>query len=117
MTRHGLNKSDGGPLAKCSFEQAHKNLLTSSIFGQTDNMKGISANIMMGQVAPCGTGLSSVLLDEVKLFGNLESNGIKVDDSSDEEEEDEEENQDDEDNDELEIDFDPDLENDENLDF
>ena len=39
MTRHGLNKSDGGPLARCSFEQAHKNLLTSSIFGQTDNIE------------------------------------------------------------------------------
>tara|TARA_A100001015_G_C14751172_1_gene617608 strand:+ start:28 stop:765 length:738 start_codon:yes stop_codon:yes gene_type:complete len=115
MTRHGLNKSDGGPLAKCSFEQAHKNLLTSSIFGQTDNMKGISANIMMGQVAPCGTGLPSVLLDEVKLFGNLESSGVKVDASSEEEEEEEEEYEDDDE--ELEVDFDPDLENNENLDF
>ena len=78
-------------------------------------MKGISANIMMGQVAPCGTGLPSVLLDEVKLFGNLESSGVKVDSSSEEEEEYEDE---DFDNDEeLEVDFDPDLENDENLDF
>ena len=118
MTRHGLNKSDGGPLARCSFEQAHKNLLTSSIFGQTDNMKGVSSNIMLGQVAPCGTGLSKVLLDEVKLFGDMEASGIKTDDDDDDDEDVDEEQDENDSNDyeDLDVDFD-DLEDDENLDF
>lgn len=86
MTRDGLSKTDSGPIAKCSFEQAHKNLLTSSIFGQVDNMKGVSSNIMLGQAAPCGTGLSEVLLDEVKLFGGIEDYNIDAKSDSDEDE-------------------------------
>lgn len=68
MSRHGLLNSDGGPLAKCSFEQVTQHLLTAAIYGQMDNMNGVSGNIMVGQISPCGTGLSKVLLDENKLL-------------------------------------------------
>jgi DNA-directed RNA polymerase II subunit RPB1 len=94
MSRHGLLNSDGGPLAKCSFEQVTQHLLTSAIYGQIDNMNGVSGNIMAGQIAQCGTGLSEVLLDENKLlnfyknkYGSIneeeDSEDIKIKDDDD----------------------------------
>jgi len=67
IDRHGINRSEIGPLAKCSFEETTDQLLKAAMFGETDKMSGISANIMLGQVAPCGTGLTDVLLDENRL--------------------------------------------------
>jgi DNA-directed RNA polymerase II subunit RPB1 len=64
IDRHGINtRGDPGPLAKSSFEQTADMLLNAGIFYEKDNVSGVSANIMMGQVAPCGTGGSKVLLD------------------------------------------------------
>ena len=51
------------------------------MFGESDNMNGVSANIMLGQVAPCGTGLTEVLLDESKLINMMKD---VEDDSEDE---------------------------------
>ena len=67
VDRHGINRGKNGPLAKCSFEEAVDQLQKASIHGDTDNMKGVSANVMMGQIPPCGTGDSILLLDEYKL--------------------------------------------------
>jgi hypothetical protein len=39
-------------------------LINASIFAEYDNVNGVSANVMLGQQAPCGTGDSSILLDE-----------------------------------------------------
>ena len=67
IDRHGINRSEIGPLAKCSFEETTDQLLKAAIFGESDKVNGISANIMLGQVAPCGTGFSDILLDEERL--------------------------------------------------
>ena len=55
-------------LAKCSFEETTDQIFKAGIFGDIDNLDGVSANIMMGQVIPCGTGHSQVYLDEMKLL-------------------------------------------------
>ena len=39
-----------------------------SIFGETDKLTGVSSNIMMGQIPPCGTGETEIILDETKLL-------------------------------------------------
>jgi DNA-directed RNA polymerase II subunit RPB1 len=62
--RHGINKTDIGPLAKASFEETTDQLLEASLFGAYDNIKGVSSNIMVGQIPVCGTGDSTVLIDE-----------------------------------------------------
>ena len=64
VNRQGINKGDNGPLAKMSFEDTTDQIMKAGIFGDCDNLKGVSANIMMGQVVPCGTGNFEVLLDE-----------------------------------------------------
>ena len=62
--RHGVNKTDIGPLAKASFEETEKILLNAALFGEMDPVTGVSANIMTGQVIRGGTGFFNVLLDE-----------------------------------------------------
>jgi DNA-directed RNA polymerase II subunit RPB1 len=64
IDRHGINnRGELGPLAKCSFEQTTDMLIKAGIFAERDRVNGVSANIMLGQVAPCGTGNSEVLVD------------------------------------------------------
>ncbi len=122
IDRHGINRGDTGPLAKCSFEETTDQLLKASVFGQTDNVNGVSSNIMLGQVAPCGTGIPDVLFDEVefsKLYGSYEFETI---DEGDENIEDHEMNENDsvedeflEDN--LKFDFNPNISSSTNLDY
>ena len=64
IDRHGINKSDIGPLGKCSFEETPDVLIKAAIFGELDNCNGVSANIMMGQEVKCGTGFTDILFDE-----------------------------------------------------
>ena len=63
IDRHGINRADIGPLAKSSFEETTDMLVKASIFGEYDKINGVSANIMLGQLAPCGTGDTEVLFD------------------------------------------------------
>ena len=67
VNRHGINKGDIGPLAKCSFEQTTEMLIQAGVFSELDRINGVAANIILGQVAPCGTGDSEILIDEAAL--------------------------------------------------
>jgi DNA-directed RNA polymerase II subunit RPB1 len=79
VDRFGINRDmDIGPLAKCSFEETTEQIFKAAIFGEVDKLDGVSANIMMGQLIPCGTGDSKVLLDEMKLL-NVKRELQKVD--------------------------------------
>ena len=64
VDRYGINKMDIGPLAKASFEETEKILLSAALFGEMDPVTGISANIMMGQPIRGGTGFFDILFDE-----------------------------------------------------
>jgi DNA-directed RNA polymerase II subunit RPB1 len=68
IDRHGINKSDRGPLAKCSFEETPDILAKAAIFGEVDNMRGVSASIMFGQEIEAGTGSIDLLFDEEAFF-------------------------------------------------
>ena len=64
VDRHGINRGDVGPLAKSSFEETTDMLINASMFSEHDHINGVSANIMLGQLPPCGTGDHEILLDE-----------------------------------------------------
>ena len=68
IDRHGINRSDIGPFAKCSFEETSDMLIKAGVFGEYDKVNGVSANIMLGQIPPCGTGDTEILIDEEKLL-------------------------------------------------
>ena len=78
VDRHGINKSDRGPLAKCSFEETPDIIAKAAIFGELDKIKSVSANIMVGQEPPIGTGSIDVIFDEEQYFKNLPKQNIDI---------------------------------------
>ena len=69
LDRHGIpNKCDDiDPITKASFEEMNEQLVKATVFAQTDSMGGVSANIMLGQGCPYGTGQFTISLDLDKL--------------------------------------------------
>jgi DNA-directed RNA polymerase II subunit RPB1 len=63
ITRHGLNKSEYGPIRKASFEETVEILLEAGIFSEKDELKGISENILLGKLTNVGTGFFELLID------------------------------------------------------
>ena len=89
IDRHGINRGDIGPLAKSSFEETTDMLINASIFAEYDNVNGVSANVMLGQQPPCGTGDVSILLDEEHLMELIKDmKPRKLDDIHEEEDDD-----------------------------
>ena len=79
IDRHGINRGDIGPLAKSSFEETTDMLINASIFAEYDNVNGVSANVMLGQQTPCGTGDSEILFDEEYMIDLLNTNPTNID--------------------------------------
>ena len=67
ITRHGINRSDTGALMRCSFEETVEILLDAAAAAELDDCKGISENVMLGQMAPLGTGAFDVMVDDKML--------------------------------------------------
>ena len=72
IDRHGINKSERGPLSKATFEETPDILIKAAIFGENDNIQGVSSNIMLGQEIKSGTGSVDILFDE-KMYKENES--------------------------------------------
>ena len=83
IDRHGINRVDIGPLAKSSFEETTDMLIKAGIFSEVDRINGVSANIMLGQIPPCGTGDTDVLIDELKLAEQFEHVEEESEDNND----------------------------------
>ncbi|KAJ9648235.1 DNA-directed RNA polymerase II core subunit rpo21 [Coniosporium tulheliwenetii] len=64
ITRHGINRAETGALMRCSFEETVEILLEAAACGELDDCRGISENIMLGQLAPLGTGELEIILDQ-----------------------------------------------------
>jgi DNA-directed RNA polymerase II subunit RPB1 len=67
ITRHGINRVDTGALRKCSFEETVEILLEAAVYAESDPLKGITENIIMGQLGPFGTGCFDLVIDPVVL--------------------------------------------------
>lgn len=67
ITRHGINRVESGPLRRCSFEETVEILLEAAVFSEVDHLKGITENIIMGQLCPLGTGSFDILIDTTTL--------------------------------------------------
>ena len=64
VTRHGINRADNGALMRCSFEETVEILLDAAAFGELDDCRGVSENLILGQLAPAGTGEFDMFLDQ-----------------------------------------------------
>jgi DNA-directed RNA polymerase II subunit RPB1 len=63
IDRHGINRSERGPLVRSSFEETTDQLVKAGVYSQVDNMVSVTANIMTGQKAKFGTHMSSIIQD------------------------------------------------------
>jgi DNA-directed RNA polymerase II subunit RPB1 len=65
--RSGILNDDIGPLSKATFEVHTEVLLDASRHADFDHMRGVSANVMMGQMGVFGTGSFQLVLDMEKM--------------------------------------------------
>jgi len=61
--RHGINNDNIGPIAKASFEETPEMFLKAARHAELDIMRGVSANVMVGQEGLYGTSAFQVVLD------------------------------------------------------
>lgn len=67
ITRHGVSRESASALKRASFEETVDVLLDAACNSELDTSKGVSENIMLGQLAPIGTGNVELILDVKKL--------------------------------------------------
>jgi DNA-directed RNA polymerase II subunit RPB1 len=72
VTRHGINRGETGALMRCTFEETADQLLEAAAYAETDKLRVISENIMLGQLAPFGTGYFDLLLNADMLAHAME---------------------------------------------
>lgn len=61
--RHGISGEKASVLARASFEITVKHLLEACLTGETDELKGITENVIVGQVIPLGTGSIDLMMN------------------------------------------------------
>ncbi|EYC06183.1 hypothetical protein Y032_0077g1077 [Ancylostoma ceylanicum] len=72
ITRHGINRQEVGALMRCSFEETVDILMEAAVHAEVDPVKGVSENIMLGQLARAGTGAFDLVLDAEKCKYGIE---------------------------------------------
>ena len=72
ITRHGINRQDVGALMRCSFEETVDVLIDAAMHAEVDYLRGVSENIIVGQLANIGTGSFGMLLDPEKCKHGIE---------------------------------------------
>ena len=65
--RSGILNDDIGPISKSTFEVHTEVLLDASRHADFDHMRGVSANVLMGQMGIFGTGAFQLVLDMDKM--------------------------------------------------
>ena len=72
ITRHGINRQDTGALMRCSFEETVDVLMEAASHAEVDPMRGVSENIILGQMPRMGTACFDLLLDAEKCKYGIE---------------------------------------------
>lgn len=54
--RHGLSGEKRSVFARAAYEETLKHLVHAAAFGETDKMRGVTENILVGKQIPIGTG-------------------------------------------------------------
>lgn len=63
ISRHGINRIDTGFTVKASFEEPMDILTRAAVDQETDHLRGVTENIMTGQLIPSGVGDVHVYTD------------------------------------------------------
>lgn len=60
--RHGISGEKESVLARAAFEVTVKHLLNSAARGERDRLRGITENVIIGQIIPLGTGTVDLIM-------------------------------------------------------
>ena len=71
ITRNGINRVDHGVWQRATFEETVEILFDAAAMAESNTLKGVSENILMGQQCPFGTGMFDLILDEKMLMETM----------------------------------------------
>lgn len=63
--RHGISGEKASVLARAAFEITVPNIVEAAIKGESDPLKGVTENVIVGQAIPIGTGLVDLYMSAV----------------------------------------------------
>ena len=64
--RHGISGEKTSVLARAAFEITVPNIVDAAIKGQSDPLKGVTENVIVGQSIPIGTGLVDLYMSTIR---------------------------------------------------
>lgn len=67
VNRHGANRLDTDVFSRSSFERVTDQMLSASVFGESDHIRSVSSKVMVGSLLNGGTGCFDLLLDHLKV--------------------------------------------------
>jgi len=65
--RYGVSGKKASVLARANFEETKRHLINASFYGEKDTLEGTIENILIGQLAPIGTGMVELTVDLSKM--------------------------------------------------
>lgn len=68
ISRNGINRVYQSPFRKCSFEETVDILIEAAVYADIDFLKGVTENVMVGQLSKMGTGSFDVIMDNYYLL-------------------------------------------------
>jgi DNA-directed RNA polymerase beta' subunit len=60
--RHGVSGEKSSVLARAAFEISVANIVEAAVKGESDPLKGVTENVIVGQSIPIGTGLVNLYM-------------------------------------------------------
>jgi len=63
--RHGVSGEKASVLARAAFEITIPNIVDAAVRGESDNLKGVTENVIVGQSVPIGTGLVDIYMSAI----------------------------------------------------
>ena len=72
IQRFGMSKMKGSPLMLASFEKTADTLYEAAIMCRQDRIEGVSECIMIGKLAPIGSGAFKLVYDEPDTYDTKE---------------------------------------------
>jgi len=74
--RHGVSGEKASVLARAAFEITVPNIIEAAVKGESDDLKGVTENVIVGQSIPVGTGLVDIYMSAMPLRGSeVKENG------------------------------------------
>jgi DNA-directed RNA polymerase beta' subunit len=64
--RHGISGEKASVLARAAFEITIPNIVAAAIKGESDPLKGVTENVIVGQSIPIGTGLVDLYMSTAR---------------------------------------------------